>query len=117
MLWVSLIGLVFGIGLGLVYSVPIPVIYAKYLGLAILASFDSLLGGLRAGFEHSFDRNVFLTGFFFNGAVAALLSYLGDRIGVEIYLAVIFVFGARIFNNLAVLRRYALSWLQTRSKK
>lgn len=117
MVWVSLVGLVVGVGLGLAYSVPIPPVYAKYLGLAILASFDTLLGGLRANVEHSFDRGVFLSGFFFNGAVAALLSYLGDRIGVEIYLAVIFVFGTRIFNNLAVLRRYALSRVRWRGER
>lgn len=114
--WVSALGLVVGVVLGLFFRVPIPPVYAKYLGLAILASFDTMLGGLRAHFEHNFDRTIFLTGFFFNSIAAALLSYLGDQIGVEMYLAVIFVFGTRIFSNLGALRRHFIQRLKVKAK-
>lgn len=116
MLWISIIGLILGIVLGMVLRIPIPTVYAKYIGLVILAVFDTLLGGLRAHFEHNFDVSVFLSGLFFNGLAAGILSYIGDRIGVEIYLAVIFVFGTRIFQNLAILRRYILAQFRVRNR-
>jgi len=33
------------------------------------------------------------------------LTYLGDRLGVELHLAAIVAFGVRLFNNLAIIRR------------
>ena len=46
------------------------------------------------------------------GYVAALLIVvgliLGDRMGVELYLAAIVAFGVRLFNNLAIVRRIML---------
>lgn len=116
MFWISILGLILGIILGMLLKIPIPAIYAKYLGLVILAVFDTLLGGLRAHFEHNFDVSVFLSGLFFNGLAAGVLSYIGDRIGVEIYLAVIFVFGTRIFQNLAILRRHILAQIRVKNK-
>jgi small basic protein len=43
------------------------------------------------------------------------LAYLGDRLDVPIYLAAIFAFGTRLFNNFAVLRRHFLSYLRDKS--
>lgn len=38
--------------------------------------------------------------------MAALIVYIGDRIGVsELYLAAVVAFGVRLFNNLAIIRR------------
>ena len=37
--------------------------------------------------------------------LAAVLAYVGDRLGVPVYLAAVIVFGGRIFNNFAVIRR------------
>ena len=35
-----------------------------------------------------------------------LLTYLGQRLNVDIYLAAVVVFVGRMFNNLGVIRRY-----------
>ncbi|HHU18447.1 MAG TPA: small basic family protein, partial [Clostridiales bacterium] len=40
-----------------------------------------------------------------NAILAGLLAYLGDRLGVPLYYAAILVFGGRLFQNLAVIRR------------
>lgn len=37
-----------------------------------------------------------------------LLTYLGQKLNVDIYLAAIVVFVGRMFNNLAIIRRYYL---------
>ncbi len=36
------------------------------------------------------------------------LAYLGDKLGVPIYLAAVIVFGGRIFDNFAIVRRLLL---------
>ena len=55
-----------------------------------------------------FDMGVFLSGFFGNAVLAMLLAYLGQRLNVDIYLAAIFVFVSRMFNNLGIIRRFYL---------
>ncbi|MDA8229457.1 MAG: small basic family protein, partial [Desulfitobacterium hafniense] len=39
---------------------------------------------------------------------AGLLAYVGDRIGVDLYLAAVVAFGVRLFQNLAIIRRHFL---------
>ena len=43
-----------------------------------------------------------------NTLLAAGLTYLGDMLGVDLYLAAVVVFGVRIFENLAKIRRLIL---------
>jgi small basic protein len=76
--------------------------------MAILAALDSVLGALRAELDGEFDNKIFLTGFFSNIVLAGGLTYLGDRLGVELYIAAIVAFGVRMFNNLAIIRRQLL---------
>jgi small basic protein len=99
-----LIGLIIG------YNMPVllPVIYAKYMSIAILAALDSVLGGIRAYMDKEFDNTIFISGFIINSLLAAGLAYLGDRLGVELYLAAIIVFGVRLFQNLGIIRRYLM---------
>jgi len=65
-----------------------------------------LFGGMRAYMEDGFDNTIFVSGFFVNTFLAAGLAYIGDKLGVELYLAAVVVFGVRIFQNLAIIRRY-----------
>ncbi len=116
MIWVALLGTAAGVLFGLFVKLPLAPVYAKYLGIGILAALDSIIGGLRAYYEHVFDEWIFLSGFVSNAIIAAILAYIGDRIGVEIYLAVLFVFGARVFQNIAVLRRRILQAWQARGQ-
>ena len=46
-----------------------------------------------------------------------LLTYLGQRLNVDIYLAAIIVFVGRMFNNLGIIRRYYLSKVTNKIKK
>jgi small basic protein len=76
--------------------------------MALLAAFDSVLGAVRAELDAEFDNRIFVTGFFVNMILAGLLTFLGDRLGVELYIAAIVAFGVRMFNNLAIIRRQLL---------
>ena len=66
----------------------------------ILAGLDAVFGGLRAVLEKRFDSTSFVSGFFVNAALAALLAYTGDRLGVNLFLAAVVALGVRIFYNL-----------------
>lgn len=109
MIWLPVLGLVVGVSIGFVTNVAIPVAYSSYLSIAILAALDTVFGGVRASLEKSFDGAVFLSGFFFNTLVAALLAYIGVQLGVDLYLAAVVAFGVRLFQNIAVIRRIAFN--------
>lgn len=47
------VGLVIGLLVGSVFPIVVPLEYAKYMSVAVLASLDSVFGGLRAGAELS----------------------------------------------------------------
>ena len=97
-------GLILGFGLDFTY----PSGYSFYITMALLAAMDSLLGAVRSYLEEKYNNLIFISGFLTNAVFAALLVYLGDRLGVPLYYAVIFVFGGRLFQNLAVIRRFIL---------
>jgi small basic protein len=108
MWWLAILGLLVGVGLGLAFSLTIPAQYSRYTAMALLAAFDSVLGAVRAELDAEFDNRIFVTGFFVNMILAGLLTFLGDRLGVELYIAAIVAFGVRMFNNLAIIRRQLL---------
>ncbi|MEF9933724.1 MAG: small basic family protein [Clostridium sp.] len=102
---IPLIGLVIGILIGSFLSIDIPTAFMAYMPVAILAALDSIFGGVRAALEKKFDTDIFVSGFFGNILIAAALTYLGDKLNVPMYLAAVFVFGGRLFNNFAYIRR------------
>lgn len=107
-LLLTLMGLVGGVLLGWNIPLRISSLVARYLSVAILAGLDSVLGGARAELEGDFDGLVFGTGFFANTLLAVGFTYVGDTIGVELYLAAVVALGIRIFDNLGALRRILL---------
>jgi len=103
-LWLVL-GLVLGLVAGWVVPGGLPLALARYHSVALLAALDSVFGGLVASRRGHFHAGVFVTGFVGNAILAAALTYIGDRTGVELYLAAVFALGTRIFLNLGALRR------------
>jgi len=100
-----ILGLLAGLGLGYVFPVVIPLAYAKFFSVALLASLDAVFGGLKATTTGTFDSTVFISGFFLNALMAAFLVFIGDRLGIDLYYVALLALGFRIFKNLAVLRR------------
>ncbi len=97
-----------GIAIGLLFPLSLPAEYGKFLAVALLASLDSVFGGLRAALEEKFDNAIFISGFFVNALLAVLLVFVGDRLGIDLYYVASLAFGLRIFQNLAIIRRYFL---------
>lgn len=113
----ALIGILIGVIVGLILPITYSPTYALYISVAILACLDSVFGGIRANLEKTFDTRIFISGFFGNAILAAILAYIGDRLGVPLYYAAIFSFGGRLFDNFASIRRILLFERSVRKKE
>lgn len=103
------IGIVVGCILGVLLGMNAPIIpytLSGYLAISIVAALDSVFGGISSVINGKFDLKIFISGFFGNAILSILLTYLGERLNVDIYLAAIVVFVGRMFTNLAIIRRY-----------
>ena len=116
---IALIGLLLGVFLGLVFDVNIPESFSPYMSVAILACLDSVFGAFRASLNNNFKSDIFISGFFGNAILAILLTVLGEKLNIDIYLAAIVVFVWRMFMNLGIIRRYYVEkWtLKIKGKK
>ena len=95
--------------LGAIVGLNAPIIsytYSSYLAIAIVAALDSVFGGIASVINKKFDMKIFISGFFGNAILAILLTVLGQKLNVDIYLAAIVVFVWRMFMNLGIIRRY-----------
>lgn len=95
--------------LGAIVGLNAPMIsytYSSYLAIAIIAALDSVFGGVASVISKRFDMKIFISGFFGNAILAILLTVLGEKLNIDIYLAAIVVFVGRMFNNLGIIRRY-----------
>ena len=110
MIALPFVALVVGALLAIVLGVPhLAGAQGQYLAVGCLAGFDTVLGGIRGGLEDRFDNAIFISGFLTNVVIAMLLCFLGDKIYQPMYLAVAFIFGSRIFNNLSLIRRMVVT--------
>ena len=103
-----LAGLLVGVLLGLVLNVNVGFELSRYSAVAILAALDSVLGAVRAELEGVYNNRIFVSGFVVNTVVAVLLTFVGDRLGLDLYLVALITFGLRIFQNVALIRRHFL---------
>ena len=97
-----------GVALGLALQPTVPLDLQPYLPIAVVAALDALFGGVRAWLEEIFDEKVFVVSFIGNVLVAALIVFVGDKLGVggELSTGIVVVLGIRIFSNAAAIRRH-----------
>jgi small basic protein len=105
---IAAFALAVGIILGLVLRPTVPNWMEPYLPIAVVAALDAVFGGVRARLDGIFDSKVFVVSFISNVVVAALIVFLGDKLGVgsQLSTAVVVVLGIRIFGNAAAIRRH-----------
>ena len=83
---VMIIACILGVAVGL--NAPIiSYTYSSYLAIAIIAALDSVFGGVASVINKKFDMKIFISGFFVNAILAMALTYLGEKLNVDIYLA------------------------------
>ena len=105
MIWI-VVGLFIGIIIGVNTSYTIPIEYIKYTAVIIVGILDSLFGAIKAEVTHEdYDPRIFITGLIFNILLAIGITYLGEKLGLDLYLAATVVFTFRIFSNLGIIRR------------
>ena len=97
-----------GVLLGLLSPVTIPITHARYTAISLLAALDSIFCAYNAYIAGSFEARVFFSGLITNMALAAGLTYFGDKLGVDLSIAAIVAVGVRIFNNWGAIRRHYL---------
>lgn len=106
-----ILAIVIGCLVGVILGVNAPAIsymYSDYLAISIVAALDSVFGGISSTLKNNFDFKIFVTGFFGNAILSILLTFLGNKLNVDIFLAAIVVFVGRMFNNLTIIRRFYL---------
>lgn len=105
---IAAIGLLLGVVAGILLQPDIPVGLEPYLPIAVVAALDAVLGGFRAHLDGIFDDKVFVVSFISNVVLAAVIVFLGDKLGVgsQLSTGVTVVLGIRIFSNAAAIRRH-----------
>ena len=106
-----IIAIIIGCMLGAIVGMAAPTIsytYSGYLAIAIIAALDSVFGAISSTIKGNFDVKIFISGFFGNAILSIALTWLGEKLNVDIYLAAIVVFVGRMFTNLAIIRRHYL---------
>lgn len=118
MILLPIIALLIGAAIASISVGALKGIEGQYIAVACLAGLDTVLGGIRSGLEGKFSNEVFITGFISNIFIAFSLAWLGDKILVDLFLAVALVLGARIFTNLSLIRRIVLTkWQDARERR
>lgn len=109
MLW-ALLGILVGILGGIAIDLPFPLTWTRFTAVIVIGMLDSLFGALRAELtKDQYNSWIFLSGLVFNIMLALGITLLGDRLGLDLYLAATFVFTFRIFSNLGIIRRVVFS--------
>lgn len=116
-----IISIIIGCVLGAIVGMNAPIIsytYSGYLAIAIVAALDSVFGAITSNIKGNFDLKIFISGFFGNAILSMALTWLGNKLNVDIYLAAIVVFVGRMFTNLAIIRRHYLDkWINRKEQK
>lgn len=105
---VIILGILLGILVGIFMPYNIPSSMTPFFAMGLLAAMDTVFGGFVAELEGKFDIKTFTTGFFANALLAMILTVVGFRLGMDLSLAAIVVFGTRMFNNFSRIRQHIL---------
>ena len=115
------IAIILGCTIGAIIGINAPMIpytYSTFLAIAVIAALDSVFGGITSVLKKNFDLTIFITGFFCNSILSIALTYLGQRLNIDIYLAALVVFVGRMFTNLTIIRRHYVDlWKRKMAEK
>lgn len=116
MLRLEFIGLLLGLLLGWLCPWTFPAGWSLYVAAGLLGALDSAFGGCKARIKGQFKLGIFLSGAVGNTVIAVFLAWLGQKLGIPLYLAAVVVFGTRMFQNFAEIRRELLTNRQKSDK-
>lgn len=95
---IALIGVLIGLLLGFTLTFTYNAAYTLYITLVILILLESLLRIVK---NESLEFNIRKESILMISEIgfACLLAFIGEKLGISLYLAVILAFGLRIFTN------------------
>src|SRR6056297_329484 len=92
----SILGLILGLLIGLNLTVTYSTVFTLYITISILILLNGIFRILNKE-EIVVQKELVLIGF--EIAISSLIAFLGETLGVSLYLAVILAFGIKIFDN------------------
>ena len=108
----SIVGILVGVIIGLLVNYSIPIEYIKYTAVIIVGILDVLSGAIKAEVKKSsYSVLIFLTTLLSNTILAFGITLLGEKLGIDLYLAVAVVFTFRIFENIGTITQVLLEKL------
>ena len=107
-MYLIIVSLAFGLLIGGFLNFEIPPEYARYTAVAIVGILDSLFGAIKASVEKRYETIIFLSGLAFNMTIAVLITFFGDKLNLDLYLAILVAFTIRILSNAGSIKSTAL---------
>ena len=104
-----MLGILIGAVIGVFTPITIPAALSPYVAIGLLGALDSFFGGVNAMMKNRFQLKIFLSGFFGNAILASFITLVGKQLDLDLFLAAVVVFGTRLFQNFADMRRYLLT--------
>ena len=99
---IASIGILIGFLLGLALTLTYNATYTLYITLTILILLESLLRIIMNSTKNlDIDKEILLV--LCEIIFACLLAFIGENLGISLYLVVMLVFGLRIFNSFNVI--------------
>lgn len=114
---IIIVSAILGIFCAIAFDLYIPQSLSMYAAIVIIAALDSVMGAYKSLLADKFDAAAFISGFFGNSLLAAVMLFFGKKIDLDLYIPIVLVFTMRIFNNFAFVRRYYLKKLKKKLKK
>ncbi|MEL7647783.1 MAG: DUF1290 domain-containing protein [Sedimentibacter sp.] len=93
------IGVVAGLNLNLAYNPE----YAVYISLAVLALLNSIFNMVSDNLKSELTSVKSVSYLVSDLAFAMVLGYVGEKLGLPVYLAAVFAFGNNIYNKLGIM--------------
>jgi len=59
---------------------------------------------MKGSLQKKYQTSIFLSGLVTNMALAIFITYIGDKLGLDLYLAVLVAFTIRMLNNIGIIR-------------
>lgn len=106
---VPILGLILGIFIGFELPFSFSQDYSVYAAFGILACIDSVVGGIKAIISKNFNLGIFASGFFGNAVLSMVLVWVGNQLNIQLSIAAVVIFGSRLFQNFAIIRRLLLN--------
>ncbi len=102
-------GVVLGIIAGLNFNVVYNTEYVVYISLSILAMVNTIFNILCENLKGEIKVFKSVLYLFSDLLFAMFLGYIGERLGLPIYLAAVFAFGNNIYKNTKIMLDFVIS--------